>query len=62
MDKSKSSIFSNSTSGPTEMKHHDKIPRTPIDPELLAQIHRESVSIIYLILVLLFIVGTPEKL
>ncbi len=44
MDKSKSSIFSNSTSGPAEMKHIDKIPRTPIDPELLAQIHRESVS------------------
>ena len=46
MDKSKSSVFSNTTSGPVEMKPMDKIPRTPIDPDLLAQIHRDNVIFI----------------
>lgn len=33
------------------MKHKDKIPRTPIDPELLAQIHQQNVSLIGLKLI-----------
>lgn len=44
LDKSKSSNLG--SSGPIEMKRYDKIPRTPIDPELLAQIHRDNVSLI----------------
>ena len=42
MDKSKSSNLG-STGGPVEMKHYDKIPRTPIDPALLEQIKRDNV-------------------
>jgi hypothetical protein len=42
LDKSKSSNLG-STGGPVEMKHYDKIPRTPIDPALLEQIKRDNV-------------------
>jgi hypothetical protein len=42
LDRTKSSHLS--SGGPFEMKHFDKIPRTPIDPDLLAQIHRDNVS------------------
>jgi hypothetical protein len=44
MDKSKSSNLG-STGGPVEMKHYDKIPRTPIDPALLEQIKRDNVRL-----------------
>jgi hypothetical protein len=37
LNKTKSSQVS--SQAPVEMKKMDKIPRTPIDPELLAQIH-----------------------
>lgn len=34
-----------SSQAPAEMKQRDKIPRTPIDQELLAQIHQDNVTI-----------------
>lgn len=43
MDKSRSSR-SSGPFVPQEMKRRDKIPRTPIDAELLAQIKRDNVS------------------
>jgi hypothetical protein len=43
LDKSKSSNLG-STGGPAEMKHYDKIHRTPIDPALQEQIKRDNVS------------------
>ena len=44
---------------PAELKRRDKIPRTPIDPDLLAQIRQDNVRSISFIIIL---DGTVKKL